>query len=170
MDINEFIERNEIPFNQNEVQGYLMGLIVCNIGENFKPEFVKFIGTDFYESLLEKNILDISIAQTINNLINNSVSLPFDEHDNLKIQLEGMSHWVSYFVMAINISVDNKYVKNSLRIQELLFDFQEISKSYDNYFIDNEVDDREHYDTIKEYILSSVYSIYNFVRENDAKE
>ena len=170
MDINKFIERNEIPFNQNEVQGYLMGLIVCNTGENFKPEFVKFIGTDFYESLLEKNILDIFITQTISNLINNNVSLPFDEHDNLKTQLEGMSHWVSYFVMAINISVDNKYVKNSLRIQELLFDFQEISRSYDNYFIDNEVDDREHYDTIKEYILSSVYSIYNFARENDGKK
>ena len=170
MNINKFIKKNEVPFNQNEVQGYLMGLIVCNIGENFKYEFVKFIGKDLYESLPEKNILDITIAQIINNLINSNVSLSFDEHDSLKTRLEGMSQWVSYFIMAINISVDNKYIKNSLRIQELLFDFQEISKSYDNYFIDNEVDDREHYDTIKEYILSSVYSIYNFVRENDGKE
>ena len=170
MDLTEFIKQNDIPFNQNEVHGYLMGLIVCNIGEDFKHEFIKFIGKDLYESLSEKNTLDLSIAQIIDNLINKSTSLPFDKHENLKIQLEGMSHWVTYFIMAINISVDNKHIKNSLQIQEFLFDLQEISKSYNNYFIDNEVDDREHYDTIKEYILSSVYSIYNFVRENDGKE
>tara|TARA_B100000614_G_C14529325_1_gene485872 strand:- start:139 stop:651 length:513 start_codon:yes stop_codon:yes gene_type:complete len=170
MNFNEFINKNDIPFNNNEVQGYLTGLIVCDIGENFKREFLKFIGKDLYESLSERQTLDISIAQTIKSLINNSVSLSFDEHENLQIQLEGMAHWVTYFIMAINISVDKKYIKNSLLIQELLFDFQEISKSYDNYFIDNEVDDREHYDTIKEYILSSIYSIYNFVRENDGKK
>jgi len=170
MDLNKFIEKNDIPFNQNEVQGYLMGLLVCNIGENFKLEFVKFIGKNVYDSLPEKNALDLSIAQTINSLINDSLSLSFDEHANLENQLEGMAQWVTYFILAINISVDNKYIKNSLQIQELLFDFQEITRSHDNYFIDNEVDDREHYDTIKEYILNSVYSIYNFVRENDAKE
>ena len=170
MDLNKFIEKNDIPFNQNEVQGYLMGLLVCNIGENFKLEFVKFIGKNVYDSLPEINALDLSIAQTINSLINNSLTLSFDEHVNLENQLEGMAHWVTYFILAINISVDNKYIKNSLQIQELLFDFQEITRSHDNYFIDNEVDDREHYDTIKEYILNSVYSIYNFVRESDAKE
>ncbi len=170
MNLNKFIEKNDIPFNHNEVQGYLMGLLVCNIGENFKFEFVKFIGKNVYDSLSEKKALDLSIAQAINSLINNSLSLSFDEHANLENQLKGMSHWVTYFILAINISVDNKYIKNSLQIQELLFDFQEITRSHDNYFIDNEVDDREHYDTIKEYILNSVYSIYNFVRENDAKE
>mgnify|MGYP001177715251 FL=1 len=170
MDLNKFIEKNDIPFNQNEVQGYLMGLLVCKIGENFKLEFVKFIGKDVYDSLPEKNALDQSIAQTINSLINNSLSLSFDEHANLETQLEGMAHWVTYFILAINIAVDNKYIKNSLQIQELLFDFQEITRSQDNYFIDNEVDDREHYDTIREYILNSVYSIYNFVRENDGKK
>jgi len=147
-----------------------MGLLVCKIGENFKLEFVKFIGKDVYDSLPEKNALDQSIAQTINSLINNSLSLSFDEHANLETQLEGMAHWVTYFILAINIAVDNKYIKNSLQIQELLFDFQEITRSQDNYFIDNEVDDREHYDTIREYILNSVYSIYNFVRENDGKK
>ncbi len=170
MDLSKFIEENEIPFNQNEVEGYLFGLIVCNIGENFKYEFVKFIGKDLYESVPKKNLLDVSIARTINGLINNNASLSFDQNDDLQIQLEGMGDWVRYFTMAINVSVDNKYLKNSLQLQELLFDFQEISKSHDNYFIDNEVDDREHYDTIKEYILSSVYSIYNFVRESDGRE
>ena len=170
MNLNEFIEKNEIPFNQNEVQGYLIGLLVCNIGENFKHEFSKFIGAIFSESLSEKQSLDIFIATTLNRIINQSLHLSFDQHEILENQFEGMAQWVTYFIMAINISIENKYLKNTLHLQELLFDFQEISKSYDNYFIDNEVDDREHYDTIKEYILNSVYSIYKFVRESDGKE
>ncbi len=94
----------------------------------------------------------------------------FDKHNILQKQLESMAQWVTHFIMAVNISVEKKFLKNSLQLQEILFDFQEISKSCDNYFIDNEVDDKEHYDTIREYILTSVYSIYNFVRENDGKK
>tara|TARA_Y100000766_G_scaffold33430_1_gene23183 strand:+ start:1168 stop:1680 length:513 start_codon:yes stop_codon:yes gene_type:complete len=170
MNLIKFIERNEIPFNQNEIQGYLIGLLVCNIGENFKGVFLKYIGTEHYESMSDKKLLDHFIADTLNDLINQRTSLMFDKHNTLQSQLESMAQWVTHFIMAVNISVEKKFLKNSLQLQEILFDFQEISKSYDNYFIDNEVDDREHYDTIREYILTSVYSIYNFVRENDGKK
>ena len=60
----------------------------------------------------------MSIARTINSLINNNASLCFDEDDDLQIQLEGMGDWVRYFTMAINVSVDNKYLKNSLQLQQ----------------------------------------------------
>ena len=170
MKLIKFIETNEIPFNQSEIQGYLIGLLVCNIGENFKGVFLKYIGTEHYESMSDKKLLDHFIADTLNDLINQRTSLMFDKHNTLQSQLEGMAQWVIHFIMAVNISVEKKFLKNSLQLQEVLFDFQEISKSYDNYFIDNEVDDREHYDTIREYILTSVYSIYSFVRENDGKK
>mgnify|MGYP005713847071 FL=1 len=170
MNLIKFIERNDIPFNQNEIQGYLIGLLVCNIGENFKGVFLEYIGSDYYESMSDKKLLDLFIADTLNDLINQSTSLLFDKHDTLQAQVESMAQWVTHFIMAVNISVEKKLLKNTLQLQEILFDFQEISKSYDNYFIDNEVDDREHYDTIREYILTSVYSIYNVVRENDGKK
>ena len=57
----------EVPFSYHEVQGYLAGLLVCNIGEKFLPELYSFLGNqwkdnDKFEKSINKSITSLLLS------------------------------------------------------------------------------------------------------------
>tara|TARA_B100001989_G_C24495161_1_gene441796 strand:- start:593 stop:1108 length:516 start_codon:yes stop_codon:yes gene_type:complete len=170
MNLSEFISNNEIPFSQDEFQGFLVGLLACNLEDNFKDELKLFIGATIYsDHNSQKNIEDY-IALLLKGLISKDICLTFDQNIELSEKVTGIADWTKYFSMSINLAVDKKYLRNSVELQELLFDLIEIGKLSEKYKLTQDSDDQENFRIIREFVLNSVYSIYNLTRESDEKK
>ena len=167
MNLSEFISNNEIPFSRDEFQGFLIGLLACNLEDSFKDELKLFIGENIYSNHASKKDIETYITFLLKGLISRDINLTFDQDTELSEKVIGIANWTKYFSMSVNLAVDKKYLKNSVELQELLFDLIEIGKISDKYKLGQDSDDQENYKIIREYVLNSVYSIYNLTREDN---
>ena len=154
----------EVPFSYHEVQGYLAGLLVCNIGEKFLPELYSFLGNQWKDNDKFEKSINKSITSLLSQIIDKDFKFSFDDEQNLSEKINALSDWVNYFVVSINLIISKKYLKNSLIMQEILFDFSEIGKLQTNYEVTDDEADMEHFNTIKAFVSDSIYNIYNKTR------
>ena len=73
--------------------------------------------------------------------------------------------------MSINFLVDNKLLKNTLSLQEILHDFAEISKITTDYSLDDDEESlNSSYNEISDYVVASSFHIYNESKEEILKK
>ena len=152
----KLLEDLDSPFTVHETDGYFTGLVCCNLKkELYELEFNKYfdhkkITLDHYE-FLEQYIIQLSTK-----LSEKSFSLSFDAEIMNTKKLIALGQWSKGYALAISIALDKKYVKNTLELQEIIHDFEEISKIEDEYNLNSSDEDKRHYDNIRDYISSSI--------------
>tara|TARA_B100001996_G_scaffold173204_1_gene132215 strand:+ start:81 stop:590 length:510 start_codon:yes stop_codon:yes gene_type:complete len=156
----KLLEDLNTPFTIHETDGYFSGLISCNLKkELYYLEFKKY----FDHKKLKLNHYEFLEQYTIGlaaNFETKSFSLSFDaEIDNNK-KLIALGQWSKGYALAISIVLDKKYIKNSLELQEIVHDFEEISKIEDEYNFNSSDEDKQHYDNIRDYVLSSIDYVF----------
>ena len=98
-------------------------------------------------------------------LENNSLVLFFNEEDDLSSKLLSLSDWSRNYILSINYLIDNKLLKNTIILQEILHDFAEISKISTDYSLDDDDALDNSYKQISNYVVASSYDIYNSSKE-----
>jgi len=152
----KLLEDLDSLFTVHETDGYFAGLVCCNLKkELYELEFNKYfdhknIKLDHYE-FLEQYIIQLSTKFS-----EKSFSLSFDAEIMNTKKLISLGQWSKGYALAISIALDKKYVKNTLELQEIIHDFEEISKIEDEYNLNSSDEDKRHYDNIRDYISSSI--------------
>ena len=156
----KLLEDLDSPFTIHETDGYFSGLVSSNLKkELYSLECKKYFN---YKKLKSNHheLLDQYITDLAAKFDAKSFSPSFDGEITDTKKLIALGQWAKGYALAICIVLDKKYIKNSLELQEISHDFEEIGKIEDEYNFNSSDEDKEHYDNIRDYILSSVDYIF----------
>ena len=78
---------------------------------------------------------------------------------SISSKLITLSKWTQNFVLGLNFLLENKSIRNSLNIQDIIHDFVEIGKIEEHYIIQDNEECNNYYNDINAYVISVVYQI-----------
>ena len=150
-------------FNIVETLGYLAGFASSNCSfESYNQGLLTYFSVDANSNSinLDLELIRQNIESTKKDLDKNDFRLFFDNDKNLTSKLLSLSDWSKNYILSINYLINQKLIKNTVTLQEILHDFTEISKISSDYDIGDE-DALSSYEEISNYVVASSYHIYN---------
>ncbi len=168
-DLEKHLSEIDSSFTIVEALGYLTGYASSNCSfDSYLEGLITYFSSDSNPSAdkIDIELIKNNIELIKQDLENNSLVLFFNEEDDLSSKLLSLSDWSRNYILSINYLIDNKLLKNTIILQEILHDFAEISKITTDYSLDDDDDALDNsYKQISNYVVASSYDIYNGSKE-----
>ena len=150
------------PFSPVEALGYLSGFSCVNSSsEDYNDALsMYFFSTTDNKDFVRQNLtlLRDIVASISKSITSKSFQFSFENEEDCSLKLISLADWTRNFVLSINYLLDQKLIKNSIDLQEILHDLSEIGNIEDKYSIGTD-EDADNYSDISQYVLSSLYRI-----------
>ncbi len=155
-----------------EAMGYLAGYASSNCEfDSYQKGLLTYFSSDTDETSINLKLIKDNIDSIRQDIKNKSFVLFFNNEEDLSSKLLSLSDWSRNYVLSINFLVDNKLLKNTLSLQEILHDFAEISKITTDYSLDDDEESlNSSYNEISDYVVASSFHIYNESKEEILKK
>ena len=155
-----------------EAMGYLAGYASSNCKfDSYRKGLLTYFSSDTDETSINLKLIKDNIDSIRQDIKNKSFVLFFNNEEDLSSKLLSLSDWSRNYVLSINFLVDNKLLKNTLSLQEILHDFAEISKITTDYSLDDDEESlNSSYNEISDYVVASSFHIYNESKEEILKK
>jgi len=162
--LKKMIDGADNPFSPIEAEGYLT-CFAANFNNLSIDLLNKALSIYFFDAnddiKTEKNsaILREVISDISKSLSNKTYLLPIDNQMSISSKLITLSKWTQNFVLGLNFLLENKSIRNTLNIQDIIHDFVEIGKIEEHYIIQDNEECNNYYNDISAYVISVVYQI-----------
>ena len=164
MKFNELLDIIGSPFSEHEVQGYMVGLLIQNLKEDYYNELQLYLKYDVDRADIISNINQqtVSILKMLTNkLLRNSN----ENEQAIDEKILALSDWTKHLYMSLSLGVEKKNIPNDMEIQEAMHNFDEIGKINEKYNLNDMENNDKHYNNIREYVEKTVLRLFDKIRD-----